>query len=113
MSGHGAPDLTVKGAESLRVAVIASQGHAEGMDGLLAGARRALSESGVSDVTVLRVPGAFELTVSAARLANSGFDALVVLGVVIRGGTPHFDYVCQSATNGVTAVSARTGVPIG
>ncbi|PZS31577.1 MAG: 6,7-dimethyl-8-ribityllumazine synthase [Pseudonocardiales bacterium] len=114
MSRHGAPELgAVQGAVHLRVAVIASQWHATVMDGLLDGARRALRESEVTDVTELRVPGAFELTVAAARLAEAGFDAIVVLGVVIRGATPHFDYVCQAATTGVTLVTQRTGVPIG
>ena len=60
----------------------------------------------------MRVPGAFELTVACARLAPA-YDAVVALGVVIRGGTPHFDYVCQAATSGLTDVSARTGVPVG
>ena len=60
--------------------------------------RRALATAKVTDVTELRVPGTFELTVAAARLAGAGFDAIVALGVVIRGGTPHFDYVCQAAT---------------
>lgn len=83
------------------------------MDGLIAGADRALAEAQVADVTRLRVPGTFELTVAAARLATAGFDAIVALGVVIRGGTPHFDYVCQSVTAGLTAVSAETGVPVG
>jgi 6,7-dimethyl-8-ribityllumazine synthase len=67
----------------------------------------------VRDVTVVRVPGAFELPVAAARLAAAGFDAIVALGVVIRGGTPHFDYVCTAATDGLTQVAVRTGVPIG
>jgi 6,7-dimethyl-8-ribityllumazine synthase len=84
------------------------------MAGLLDGARRALSEAGVGDVTELRVPGVFELPVAAARVtAGRGVDAVVALGVVIRGGTPHFDYVCQAATNGLTLVAQRTGVPIG
>jgi 6,7-dimethyl-8-ribityllumazine synthase len=61
----------------------------------------------------LRVPGAFELPVAAARLAGAGVDAIVALGVVIRGGTPHFDYVCQGATAGLTEVAHRTGVPVG
>jgi 6,7-dimethyl-8-ribityllumazine synthase len=103
----------VRGAEGLSVAVVASQWHAEIMAGLLGGAERALAEAGVQDVTTVRVPGVFELTVAAARLGTSGFDALVALGVVIRGGTPHFDYVCQAATTGLTAVTQRTGVPIG
>jgi 6,7-dimethyl-8-ribityllumazine synthase len=96
----------------LRVVVIAAQWHTEVMDGLLAGARRALADSRVEDVRVLRVPGTFELPVAAARVAP-GTDAIVALGVVIRGGTPHFDYVCTAATTGLTEVSARTGVPIG
>jgi 6,7-dimethyl-8-ribityllumazine synthase len=114
MSGEGAPELsTVDGAATLRVAVVAAQWHATVMGGLLDGARRALAASGVDDVTEVRVPGAFELPVAAARLAAAGFDAIVALGVVIRGGTPHFEYVCNAATDGLTAVAVRTGVPIG
>lgn len=114
MSGEGAPELsTVDGAAELRVAVVAAQWHATVMAGLLDGARRALAASGVDDVTEVRVPGAFELPVAAARLAAAGFDAIVALGVVIRGGTPHFEYVCNAATDGLTAVAVRTGVPIG
>ena len=114
MSGHGAPTPgPVEGAGGLRVAVVAARWHTEVMDGLLAGALRALADSAVVDSVVLRVPGTFELPVAAARLAGSGFDAIVALGVVIRGGTPHFDYVCEAATTGLTLVSQRTGVPIG
>jgi 6,7-dimethyl-8-ribityllumazine synthase len=97
----------------LRVAVVAASWHQQVMDGLLAGARRALAESGVDAVTEIRVPGTFELTVAASRLARSGFDAIVALGVVIRGGTPHFEYVCEAATTGLTLVATRTGIPIG
>jgi 6,7-dimethyl-8-ribityllumazine synthase len=95
------------------VAVVASQWHTTVMDGLLDGARRALRDSKVADVREVRVPGTFELPVAAARLAAAGFDAIVALGVVIRGGTPHFEYVCEAATMGLTAVAERTGVPIG
>ena len=114
MSGHGAPEMsTVDGADGLRVAVVAARWHATVMDGLRGGAQRALADSQVTDVTEIRVPGAFELPVAAARLAASGFDAIVALGVVIRGGTPHFEYVCAAATNGLTEVALRSGVPIG
>lgn len=114
MSGHGAPELgVVQGAAGLRVAVLASLWHTSVMDGLLDGARRALRESNVQDVTELRLTGTFELPVAAARLANAGFDAIIALGVVIRGGTPHFDYVCSAATNGLTDVAVRTGIPVG
>ncbi len=112
MSRTGSPDLTTPQAEGLRVAVVAAQWHTVVMHGLLAGARRALADAGV-DPVVVRVPGSFELPVAAARLAGNGFDAVVALGVVIRGGTPHFDYVCSAATTGLTDVSVNTGVPVG
>ncbi|WP_426566891.1 6,7-dimethyl-8-ribityllumazine synthase [Angustibacter sp. McL0619] len=112
MSGHGAPTLEVDVAD-LKVAVVAASWHEQVMDGLLDGARRALAAAGVQQPLVLRVPGTFELPVAAARLAGAGFDAVVALGVVVRGGTPHFDYVCQAATAGLTDVAARTGVPVG
>lgn len=111
MSGAGAPDLSVDG-RGLRVAVVAASWHTTVMDGLLDGARRGLADAGVTDVDVVRVPGAFELAVACARLAPA-YDALVALGVVVRGGTPHFDYVCSAATAGLTDVSVRTGVPVG
>jgi len=111
----GAPQLDLRdAAEELAIAVVASSWHDEIMDGLLDGARRALADGGVATVEVIRVPGTFELPVAASRLAGSGrFDAVVALGVVIRGGTPHFDYVCQAATAGLTDVAVRTGVPVG
>jgi 6,7-dimethyl-8-ribityllumazine synthase len=110
----GAPEAgPVEGAADLRVAVVASRWHNTVMDGLLGGARRALQDAQVADVTELRVPGTFELPVAAGRLAAAGFDAIVALGVVIRGGTPHFDYVCQAATIGLTVAAQRTGVPVG
>jgi 6,7-dimethyl-8-ribityllumazine synthase len=113
MSGSGAPTaLSTEGAGALRVAVVAASWHQQVMDGLLAGAERALREAGVGAVTTLRVPGSFELPVAAQRLAAS-HDAVVALGVVIRGGTPHFEYVCSAATDGLTQVSVSTGVPVG
>ncbi|MFE2109592.1 6,7-dimethyl-8-ribityllumazine synthase [Kitasatospora sp. NPDC059463] len=113
MSGHGAPELTIDNAAGLKVAVIAAQWHEQVMNGLLDGAHRALKELGVAEPTVLRVPGTFELPVAAKRLAERGYDAVIALGVVIRGGTPHFDYVCQAATAGLTQVAVDTGVPVG
>jgi 6,7-dimethyl-8-ribityllumazine synthase len=95
------------------VVVVAASWHAEVMDGLLAGSRRALAEAEVDAVSEVRVPGAFELPVAALAAARAGADAVVALGVVIRGGTPHFDYVCQAATTGLTQVALATGVPVG
>jgi 6,7-dimethyl-8-ribityllumazine synthase len=112
MSGAGSPDLEVDGS-GLRVAVVAAQWHQVVMDGLVAGALRGLVECGVEEPLLLRVPGSFELPVATARLARSGFDAVVALGVVIRGGTPHFEYVCAAATDGLSRVAVDTGVPVG
>ncbi|MGL4742973.1 MAG: 6,7-dimethyl-8-ribityllumazine synthase [Dermatophilaceae bacterium] len=111
MSGAGAPVVTSDG-RGLHVAVVVASWHEEVMTGLLAGALRALEEAGVEAPLVVRVPGTVELSVACARLAPA-VDALVALGVVVRGGTPHFDYVCQSATSGLTEVAVRTGVPVG
>lgn len=111
MSGHGAPTVRVDGT-GLRVAIVAASWHTTVMDGLIAGARRGLGDAGLTDVPLVRVPGTVELSVACARLAPA-YDALVALGVVIRGGTPHFDYVCSGVTHGLTDVSIRTGVPIG
>ena len=113
MSGHGSPDLDRVDGTGLRVAVVAASWHEQVMDGLVAGAERALAAGGVTDPTVVRVPGSFELPVVAAALARQGCDAVVALGVVIRGGTPHFDYVCAAATDGLSRVALDTGVPVG
>lgn len=111
MSGEGAPRISVDGA-GLRVAVVAAQWHTTVMDGLVAGALRALTEAGIMDAPLVRVPGSFELPVAVSRIAPT-YDAVVALGVVIRGDTPHFDYVCHAATMGLTEVSVRTGTPVG
>ncbi|KGN32519.1 6,7-dimethyl-8-ribityllumazine synthase [Knoellia sinensis KCTC 19936] len=107
----GAPEVTVDGT-GLKVAVIAASWHDVVMNGLIEGAVKALAEAGIPDAPVIRVPGTVELSVAAARLAPT-HDALVALGVVIRGGTPHFEYVCSGVTHGLTDVSTRTGVPVG
>lgn len=113
MSGAGAPQQQSFDAGDLRVAVVAARWHTRVMDGLLAGAERALDEHRVTDRTVVRVPGAFELAVVARALAAQGYDAVVALGVVIRGGTPHFDYVCAAATDGLARVALDHTVPVG
>lgn len=111
MSGVGAPSMDLDGT-GLRVVVVAASWHEVVMDGLVAGAERALADAH-AEVTLVRVPGSFELPVGALHAARSGADAVVALGVVIRGGTPHFDYVCQAATDGLTRVALDTGVPVG
>ena len=111
MSGTGAPSVEIN-AEGLRVAIIASSWHDTVMDGLIAGATAASTHAGAVNV-LYRVPGSFELPLAAQVAANAGFDAVVALGVIIRGGTPHFEYVCDAATSGLSRVSLDTGVPIG
>ena len=112
MSGSGAPQLEVIG-EGLKVFVIASSWHTTIMDGLIAGARKELVRSGATDVTVWRVPGAFELPLAAELAIEKGAQVVIALGVVIRGETPHFDYVCDAATQGLTQVQINRKVPIG
>ncbi len=113
MSGAGAPRSEPIDCHDFRVAVIASSWHQQVMDGLVAGARRALADHRVEAPTLLHVPGSFELPVVAAALAEKGYDAVVALGVVIRGGTPHFDYVCRAATDGLNRVALDSGTAVG
>ena len=113
MSGKGSPDLGPVDCHDLRVAVVAASWHETVMDGLLAGARRALTAHNVEAPTVVRVPGSFELPVVAAALAEKGYEAIVALGVVIRGGTPHFEYVCSAATDGLGRVALDSGAAVG
>ena len=113
MSGEGSPTSTPIDCHELRVAVVAASWHDQVMDGLLAGARRALDDYQVEAPTVVRVPGSFELPVVAAALAERGYEAVVALGVVIRGGTPHFEYVCSAATDGLSRVALGSGVALG
>ena len=112
MSGAGAPAAEPFDASDLRVAVVVTRWHPEVVDGLLAGARRALDDHRVVEPTVVHVSGSFELPVVAQALARR-HDAVVALGVVIRGGTPHFDYVCTAVTDGLGRVALDTGVPVG
>jgi len=97
----------------LRVGVVAGQWHETVTNGLLDGALRALAEVGVTEPTVVRTPGSFELPVIARAMADRGYDAIVALSAIIQGGTPHFEYVCRAATDGLTRVAVETGVPIG
>lgn len=111
MSGEGAPSLELGDASDVTVAIVASSWHTTIMDGLVGGAEAALAEAGI-EPQVVRVAGSFELPVLAAELART-HDAVVALGVIIRGGTPHFDYVCTAATEGLSRVALDSGTPVG
>ncbi|MGK0539909.1 6,7-dimethyl-8-ribityllumazine synthase [Propionimicrobium lymphophilum] len=110
MSKEGLPEISVTG-KGRKVAVIAAHWYGKVTDALTERASQTLEEAG-AEVTVVRVPGTFELPVACARLADK-FDAMIALGVVVRGGTPHFDYVCEGATQGLIQVMVNTGKPIG
>lgn len=112
MSGQGAPQLKVSGA-GVKVFVISTSWHTQIMDGLTSGAKAELERSGATDVTYWEIPGAFELPLAAQKAIDLGAEAVIALGVVIQGETPHFDYVCNAATDGLTRVQLDSGVPIG
>ena len=111
MSGAGSPELDVDGT-GLKVVIVAGSWHDEITDGLIAGATRTLEASG-ADFELVRVPGSFELPVVSKAALEAGADAVVALGVIIRGGTPHFEYVSSAATDGLTRVAIDTGKPVG
>lgn len=112
MSGVGAAQTGPLDAAGMAVAIVAASWHEQVMSGLLAGALAACADAGATP-TVIRVPGTFELPLVCASCADAGFEAVVALGTVIRGGTPHFDYVCDAATSGLTRVSLDTRTPVG
>jgi 6,7-dimethyl-8-ribityllumazine synthase len=111
MSGAGSPTLDTDGT-GLTVAIVAGQWHTEITEGLKAGARRVLEASGAT-IVEYAVPGSFELPLVSKAALEAGADAVVALGVIIRGGTPHFEYVSAAATDGLTRVALDTGKPVG
>ena len=111
MSGEGHPDLDIDGA-GLKVTIVSGLWHHQIAEGLLAGAHRVLDASG-AEVSIVQVPGSFELPVAAKVALENGADAVVALGVIVRGGTPHFEYVSAAATDGLTRVALDTGKAVG
>lgn len=113
MSGAGAPSTQERiDGSGLKVVIVAGTWHETITDGLIAGATRTLDEAGAS-YSLVRVPGSFELPVVSKAALEAGADAVVALGVIIRGGTPHFEYVSAAATDGLTRVALDTGKPVG
>ena len=116
MSGGGAPPPAELRGDGVRLGLVVARWHGEITEALLAGALAAAKEAGVRDdaIRVVRVPGAFEVPIAVQAMAQSApVDAVVALAVVVRGGTPHFDYVCRAVTDGCTRVALDTGVPVG
>jgi len=112
MSGAGAPETGGFDASDLNVVIVAGTWHEVITDGLIAGAQRVLESTGANH-RLVRVPGSFELAVAAQAAFAGGADAVVALGVIIRGGTPHFEYVSAATTDGLTRVSLDAGKPVG
>ncbi|MET3806888.1 6,7-dimethyl-8-ribityllumazine synthase [Nakamurella sp. UYEF19] len=112
MSGDGRPELVIPSAPGLRVGIVLTSWNAAVTDVMLERALAVCQQAGTTKPTVVRVPGAIEISVVAQQLA-SDHDAVIALGLVIRGGTPHFEYVCDSVTAGLTRVALDSGVPVG
>ena len=110
MAGH-APKLEID-ASDLAVTILVTSWHTEITDALLEGAERSLKAAGNDVYSIVRVPGAFELPLAAKWAAEDDADVIIALGVVIQGETPHFEYVCNAATDGLTRVQLDYGVPI-
>lgn len=112
MSGAGAPKTGNIDGRGLDVVIVAGTWHDTITDGLIAGAVRVLDEAQATH-RLVRVPGSFELAVAAQAAFAGGADAVVALGVIIRGGTPHFEYVSAATTDGLARVSLDAGKPVG
>jgi 6,7-dimethyl-8-ribityllumazine synthase len=108
-----APGITVKPQSRAKVAIISSSWHLDICNDLISGAKRALKEATVESVEVIYVPGSFEIPLAAQLAFEKGFDAVVAVGLVLKGETPHFDYVCSGVTDGVMNVSLKFSKPIG
>jgi 6,7-dimethyl-8-ribityllumazine synthase len=108
-----APIINLGDMSEFKVAVISASWHREICDALVEGAHRALSQAKIEINPVIYVPGSFELPLAAQFALDAGADAAVVLGVVVRGETPHFDYVCQGVTQGIMNLSLARSKPIG
>jgi 6,7-dimethyl-8-ribityllumazine synthase len=111
MAGYGEPNLSTVDAAGLSVAIVATRWHGDLVDHMVDRAEAAAKACGVDDVLTVRVAGSVELPVVAQALARR-FDAVVALGVVIRGATAHFDYVCQAVTEGLTRVALDESTPV-
>ncbi|CAB4537040.1 unannotated protein [freshwater metagenome] len=112
MAGH-APDLSIPHLPKAKVAIISSSWHLDICNDLIAGATRALEEAKVGKIEVIFVPGSFEIPLAAQKAFEKGFDAVIALGLVLKGETPHFDYVCQGVTQGVIDVQLKFSKPVG
>lgn len=108
-----APQVTLETKPNARISIISASWHMDICAQLVAGARRACEAAGVKSITEIYVPGSFELPLAAQRAFEDGIDGVIVVGLVLRGETPHFDYVCQGVTQGIMDVQLKFSRPIG
>ena len=107
------PSIEIKKLPTAKIAIISASWHLDICNDLVAGAKRALEEAEVGTIRVQFVPGSFEIPLASQYAFDAGFDAVVAVGLILKGETPHFDYVCQGVTQGVMDVSLKYGKPIG
>ncbi len=112
MAGH-APEIAVPKAPKAKVAIISSSWHLDICNDLIAGAVRALEAAEVKKIKTIYLPGSFEIPLAAQKAFEKGYDAVVAVGLVLKGETPHFDYVCQGVTQGVIGVQLKFSKPVG
>jgi 6,7-dimethyl-8-ribityllumazine synthase len=112
MAGH-APEIAVPKFAKAKVAIISSSWHLDICNDLIAGATRALEAADVKKIKVIYVPGSFEIPLAAQKMFEKDYDAVVAVGLVLKGETPHFDYVCQGVTQGVMDVQLKWSKPVG
>lgn len=107
------PSLKAKKIPTAKIAIISASWHLDICNDLVSGAKRALEEAEVGTIRVQFVPGSFEIPLASQYAFDAGFDAVVAVGLILKGETPHFEYVCQGVTQGVMDVSLKYGKPIG
>lgn len=112
MSGSS-PKIGALNGSQLKASIVTSSWHPDICDALVSGAKKALDEAGCKNVSLHKVAGSFEIPLAAQKLLDAGSDLVIAVGLILKGDTPHFDYVCQGVTSGVMQVSLTRNKPIG
>lgn len=112
MSGSS-PNISALDGSQLKASIVTSSWHPDICDALVSGAKKALDEAGCKNVSLHKVAGSFEIPLAAQKLLDAGSDLVIAVGLILKGDTPHFDYVCQGVTSGVMQVSLTRNKPIG
>jgi 6,7-dimethyl-8-ribityllumazine synthase len=107
------PNIKVLDGSSLNTSIVTSSWHSDICDALVTGAKKAFAEAGCKNVSVHKVAGSFEIPLASQKLLDAGSDLVVAVGLILKGDTPHFDYVCQGVTSGIMQVSLSRNKPIG